>query len=55
MTQSSLSQNLNDTPQQQDVIEIKTTRSVGRKATITKEELFRPLLNLIGPQKVLLH
>ncbi len=56
MTQSSLSQNLNDTPQQQDVIEIKTaTRSVGRKATITKEELFQAALNLIGPQKVLLH
>ena len=52
MTQSSLSQNLNDTPQQQDVIEIKTaTRSVGRKATITKEELFQAALNLIGPQK----
>jgi len=52
MTQSSLSQNLNDTPRQQDVIEIKTaTRSVGRKATITKEELFQAALNLIGPQK----
>ena len=52
MTQSSLSQNLNDTSQQQDVIEIKTaTRSVGRKATITKEELFQAALNLIGPQK----
>ncbi|MFW1922747.1 HTH-type transcriptional repressor FabR [Acinetobacter geminorum] len=52
MTQSSLSQNLNDTPQLQDVIEIKTaTRSVGRKATITKEELFQAALNLIGPQK----
>ncbi|ARD28196.1 MULTISPECIES: HTH-type transcriptional repressor FabR [Acinetobacter calcoaceticus/baumannii complex] len=52
MTQSSLSQNMNDTPLQQDVIEIKTaTRSVGRKATITKEELFQAALNLIGPQK----
>jgi len=28
-------------------------RSVGRKATITKEELFQAALNLIGPQKVL--
>lgn len=28
-----------------------TTRSVGRKATITKEELFQAALNLIGPQK----
>lgn len=27
-------------------------RSVGRKATITKEELFQAALNLIGPQKV---
>lgn len=26
-------------------------RSVGRKATITKEELFKAALNLIGPQK----
>ncbi|QXA08149.1 HTH-type transcriptional repressor FabR [Acinetobacter pittii] len=52
MTQSSLSQNMNDAPLQQDVIEIKTaTRSVGRKATITKEELFQAALNLIGPQK----
>lgn len=43
---------MNDTPLQQDVIEIKTaTRSVGRKATITKEELFQAALNLIGPQK----
>lgn len=28
-----------------------TTRSAGRKATITKEELFQAALNLIGPQK----
>ena len=26
-------------------------RTVGRKATITKEELFQAALNLIGPQK----
>ncbi len=26
-------------------------RSVGRKATITREELFQATLNLIGPQK----
>lgn len=31
--------------------QIKTTRGVGRKATITKEELFQATLNLIGPQK----
>ena len=42
MTQTSLSQSPNDTTSSQDVIEIKTvTRSVGRKATITKEELFQ--------------
>ena len=29
------------------------TRTVGRKATITKEELFQATLKLIGPQKVL--
>lgn len=52
MTQTSLSQSQNDTTSSQDVIEIKTaTRSVGRKATITKEELFQAALNLIGPQK----
>jgi len=52
MTQTSLSQSQNDTSSSQDVIEIKTvTRSVGRKATITKEELFQAALNLIGPQK----
>lgn len=28
-------------------------RSVGRKATITKDELFQAALNLIGPEKVL--
>lgn len=36
------------------VTPIKTSaRTVGRKATITKEELFQATLNLIGPQKVL--
>ncbi len=56
MTQTSLSQSQNDTSSSQDVIEIKTvTRSVGRKATITKEELFQAALNLIGPQKVSPH
>ena len=28
-----------------------TIRNVGRKATITKDELFQAALNLIGPQK----
>ena len=38
----------------QDVPNIRepmTVRTVGRKATITKEELFQAALNLIGPQK----
>ena len=37
---------------EQDGATIKpTVRSVGRKATITQEELFQATLNLIGPQK----
>ena len=37
---------------EQDLIAIKSpVRSVGRKATISKEELFQATLNLIGPQK----
>ena len=37
---------------EQDLVAIKSpVRSVGRKATITKEELFQATLNLIGPQK----
>jgi TetR/AcrR family transcriptional regulator, fatty acid biosynthesis regulator len=34
-----------------EVHEITPTRTVGRKATITKEELFQAALNLIGPEK----
>nr|WP_326518844.1 HTH-type transcriptional repressor FabR [Acinetobacter sp. CAAS 2-6] len=34
-----------------NVLEKMPTRSVGRKATITKEELFQAALNLIGPEK----
>lgn len=42
----------NDTVNEQDVIQMKSqVRSVGRKATITREELFQATLNLIGPQK----
>ncbi|ENX12224.1 hypothetical protein F895_03151 [Acinetobacter sp. CIP 64.2] len=42
----------NDNVNEQDVIPMKSpVRSVGRKATITKEELFQATLNLIGPQK----
>ncbi|WP_179997862.1 HTH-type transcriptional repressor FabR [Acinetobacter sp. YH12239] len=33
------------------ILEHPTARTVGRKATITKEELFQAALNLIGPQK----
>ncbi|ENX36358.1 hypothetical protein F889_00520 [Acinetobacter colistiniresistens] len=41
-----------DNVNEQDVIPMKSpVRSVGRKATITKEELFQATLNLIGPQK----
>ena len=42
----------NDTVNEQDVIQMKSqVRSVGRKATITREELFQATLNLIGPKK----
>ena len=34
-----------------EVQEQKLTRTAGRKATITKEELFQAALNLIGPEK----
>ncbi len=51
MTASSLSSTLDshsDTPE----FDQKTpSRTVGRKATITKEELFEAALNLIGPEK----
>lgn len=41
-----------DSLNEQDAIAMKSpVRSVGRKATITKEELFQATLNLIGPQK----
>lgn len=52
MSPSSLANPLNS--EQQDStskLDIGTARSVGRKATITKEELFQAALNLIGPQK----
>lgn len=34
-----------------NVRDVTPTRTVGRKATITKDELFQAALNLIGPQK----
>lgn len=52
MVHSSFSQLNTDTLNDQDVIPMKApVRSVGRKATITREELFQATLNLIGPQK----
>ncbi|MFW1952984.1 HTH-type transcriptional repressor FabR [Acinetobacter beijerinckii] len=52
MVQSSFLPHGLDTINEQDVIAMKApVRSVGRKATITKEELFQATLNLIGPQK----
>lgn len=48
MTQSSVRKNIAiQTEAQEPVI----VRTVGRKATITKEELFQAALHLIGPQK----
>lgn len=37
--------------EKQQIVEQTPARTVGRKATITKEELFQAALNLIGPQK----
>ncbi len=52
MVHSSFLPHGNDTVNEQDVIQMKSqVRSVGRKATITREELFQATLNLIGPQK----
>ncbi len=52
MNQSSIKKNV-DAPvgKQNFVHEPVIVRTVGRKATITKEELFQAALNLIGPQK----
>ena len=51
MTRSALKANLGTMLQPQTVPETATVRTVGRKATITKEELFQAALHLIGPQK----
>lgn len=52
MVHSSFLSSHHDTLNEQDVIPMKSqVRSVGRKATITREELFQATLNLIGPQK----
>ncbi|MFP6842145.1 MAG: HTH-type transcriptional repressor FabR [Acinetobacter sp.] len=52
MTQSSVRKNITiQTEAQNHLHEPVIVRTVGRKATITKEELFQAALNLIGPQK----
>lgn len=55
MSASSISAELElDTHVETALHEKMPVRTVGRKATITKEELFQAALNLIGPQKVFL-
>lgn len=52
MTHSSVRKNITiQTEAQNHSHEPVIVRTVGRKATITKEELFQAALNLIGPQK----
>ena len=52
MNQSSIKKNVTTTIDAQNFAhEPVVVRTVGRKATITKEELFHAALNLIGPQK----
>ena len=52
MTHSSVRKNITiQTEAQNHLHEPVIVRTVGRKATITKEELFQAALNLIGPQK----
>lgn len=51
MAPSSLSQSFDHAPQNPEIFEKVPSRTVGRKATITKEELFQAALNLIGPEK----
>ena len=50
MNQSSIKKNVTATIDAQNFVhEPVVVRTVGRKATITKEELFQAALNLIGP------
>ena len=51
MNPSSLKTNIDTMLQEQVNPELTVLRTVGRKATITKEELFQAALHLIGPQK----
>ena len=48
---SALPQNASSVQDQIHELEKVSVRTVGRKATITKEELFQAALNLIGQQK----
>ena len=52
MSHSSIFPDIETTQEPLPVLEARTqVRSVGRKATITKDELFQAALKLIGPQK----
>ena len=52
MNQSSIKKSVDAPVDKQNFVhEPVIVRTVGRKATITKEELFQAALNLIGPQK----
>jgi len=51
MTPSALKAKIGTMLQEQAIPETNAVRTVGRKATITKEELFQAALHLIGPQK----
>ena len=52
MNHSSIKKNVDATVNKQNLVhEPVIVRTVGRKATITKEELFQATLHLIGPQK----
>lgn len=51
MVPSALKVKLGIMLEDQAITETVAVRTVGRKATITKEELFQAALNLIGPQK----
>lgn len=51
MASTSLSHVLDNPSHNPEIFEKAPIRTVGRKATITKEELFQAALNLIGPEK----
>jgi len=48
---SALTQDSSEQQNSYDELERASVRTAGRKATITKDELFQAALNLIGPQK----